>query len=366
MIKDNRPKILFIMHMPPPVHGAAMVGKQIYESHLLRDTFDCSFVNYSTSSSLMEIGRFSLKKFVSVFGFLWQVYRKIKVEQPHLVYVTLSLSDLGFYRDCLMAYMLKRQKCQVIAHFHNKPSMQFMQKWYNKYLYKHFFRGLHTIFLADCLAEPFQKYTSREYVHICPNGIPDKVTGVSAPHNNGPYSFLFLSNMMEEKGVLVLLHACAILKKRECQFECKFVGQWRDVTENRFNTMCLELGISKNVYAYGGVYGDDKVEFFQQADAFIHPTLNDCFPLVLLEAMQYSLPIVSTYEGGIPNIVDERVGFLVNPHDSVALADAMQYLMLHPNVGRERGRQGRMKFEQEYILPIFEHRFQSILTQIVD
>ena len=117
---------------------------------------------------------------------------------------------------------------------------------------------------------------------------------------------------------------------------------------------------------WGGVYGDDKVEFFQQADAFIHPTLNDCFPLVLLEAMQYSLPIVSTYEGGIPNIVDERVGFLVNPHDSVALADAMQYLMLHPNVGRERGRQGRMKFEQEYILPIFEHRLQSILTQIVD
>ena len=36
-----KPKILFIMHMPPPVHGAAMVGQYIHDSKLINRELDC-------------------------------------------------------------------------------------------------------------------------------------------------------------------------------------------------------------------------------------------------------------------------------------------------------------------------------------
>ena len=166
--------------------------------------------------------------------------------------------------------------------------------------------------------------------------------------------------------MIVLLEACALLQKRGCNFACNFIGQWSDITEQHFNFLCTKFDITPYVHAFGGMYGQEKAKYFSQADAFVHPTNNDCFPLVLLEAMQQSLPIISTREGGIPDIVDEKVGILINKFDSYALADVMQYLMRNPDVGIEMGRQGRMKYELEYVLPIFEHRLIGILDEIIN
>ena len=365
---NNRPKILFCLHLPPPVHGAAVVGQQIHDSQLIRDTFDCSFVNYSTSGSLGEIGRFSVKKIVSVLQFIKSIRIKIQSEKPQLVYITPSLSGWAFYRDWLMARMIKRQKCPVVAHFHNKPPVVFTCKWYNRLLYKSFFRGLHTIFLSICLAETFKAYLQPPLVHICPNGMPDNVQNTPSEHVRNPYAFMFLSNMMEEKGVIVLLEACALLKKRGCDFICNFLGQWSDITEQRFISLTEEQGLSERVHAYGGVYGQEKAKYFSQADAFVFPTYytGETFGLVLLEAMQYSLPIISTPEGGIPDVIDDKVGFLVEQRNSTALADKMQYLIEHPDIGREMGKRGRLKYEREYTLPVFERRITDILTNVIN
>lgn len=362
---NNRPKILYCLHLPPPVHGAAVVGQHIHDSQLIRDMFDCSFVNYSTSGSFGEIGRFSLKKIVSVLQFVRSIRTKIQNENPQLVYLTPSLSGWAFYRDWLMVRMIKRQKCPVIAHFHNKPPLAFTQKWYVKWLYRSFFNGLHTIFLANCLADTFRDYLTDCYIHICPNGIPDNLQDQSEKSSGRPYSFLFLSNMMEEKGVIVLLEACALLKKRGYNFECHFVGQWSDITEQRFKSLSDNLDISAIVHAHGGVYGNEKAKYFAQADAFVFPTCHETFGLVLLEAMQYSLPVISTYEGGIVDIVDENVGFLVEKRNNEALADKMQYLINNSELGREMGMSGRLKFEREYTLQVFEKRLTNILSEVI-
>lgn len=55
-------KILFIMHMPPPVHGAAMMGQYVHDSDLINEKFECHYINPSLSSSVGDVGKFSLKK----------------------------------------------------------------------------------------------------------------------------------------------------------------------------------------------------------------------------------------------------------------------------------------------------------------
>ena len=360
----SRPKILFCLHLPPPVHGAAVVGKQIYDSQLIRDTFDSSFVNYSTSGSLGEIGRFSLKKIISVLKFIQSVCTRIRNEKPQLVYITPSLSGWAFYRDWLVVRIIKRNHCAVVTHFHNKPPQSFTRKWYNRWLYNSFFRGLHTIFLSERLAIPFKEYIAPQLLHICPNGMPDNASITPRATTHSPYTFLFLSNMMEEKGVIVLLQACALLKQCGCDFRCNFIGQWSDITEQGFKSICTELDITSNVQAFGGVYGPEKAKYFTQADAFIHPSFNDCFPLVLLEAMQYALPMISTPEGGILDIVDNQVGFLVEQRNPQALADKMRYLIEHPQVGQQMGKQARLKYEHEFTLPIFAQRLVDVLLDV--
>ena len=50
-------KILFLLHLPPPVHGSSMVGKFIKDSTIVNNTFDVKFINLSTSKTINEIGK---------------------------------------------------------------------------------------------------------------------------------------------------------------------------------------------------------------------------------------------------------------------------------------------------------------------
>lgn len=93
---------------------------------------------------------------------------------------------------------------------------------------------------------------------------------------------------------------------------------------------------------------------------------NECFPLVLLEAMEHGLPCISTTEGGIPGIVDDgKTGFLVPKHDVAVLADKIQFLLNDSVLRSNMGKAGREKFEKEFTLEVFEKRMVEILSNNV-
>ena len=63
---------LFILHLPPPVHGAAMVGKYIHDSELINSEYDCHYINLAIASSLEDIGKVGIKKlwhFIQLLNF---------------------------------------------------------------------------------------------------------------------------------------------------------------------------------------------------------------------------------------------------------------------------------------------------------
>lgn len=355
------------MHMPPPVHGAAVVGKQIHDSELINNSFDCEFINLSASDKVDAIGHFSLQKIFAMVRLFRRICHALREGKPQLVYITPSTWDWGFYRDYAMTRFIKRYGVHIVAHFHNKPKITFTQKWYNKCLYRRFFQGIDVIFLADKLADTFREYLPENNVHICPNGMP-KTTSAIVPTSESPYTFLFVSNMMAEKGVFVLLEACKILRERRLEFRCNFVGRWSDVSEAMFSKKCSSLQLDDCVFAPGAKYGIEKDAFFAQADVFVFPTFyhGECLSLVVLEAMQYALPIITTAEGALVEVVDNnKCGFIVDRQNAEALADKMQYLIEHPDVGSEMGKRAREKFEREYTSEIFEKRLYSILNECI-
>ena len=74
IVKEKLPRILFIMHMPPPVHGAAMVGKYIHDSRLVNEAFDCRYINLATAANLEDIGKVRLAKFVDFSRLLRRIW----------------------------------------------------------------------------------------------------------------------------------------------------------------------------------------------------------------------------------------------------------------------------------------------------
>ena len=313
------PKLLFIMHMPPPVHGAAMVGKYIHDSKLINEKFDSHYINLTTAKSLQDIGKGGLKKILKL---LCRIVENLKKLKPQLVYVTPNACGGAFYKDFIVVQLIKLLGYKVVVHYHNKGVATRQDKWLDDKLYRRFFKDLKVILLAEALYQDVKKYVKREDVFICPNGIPATLGDASvAERYNAVHRLLFLSNLLETKGVYVLLDALTILKERGYSFICDFVGgETTEIDIKKFSEEVEKRGLSEFAIYLGKKYGEEKNEEYAKSDIFVFPTFypNECFPLVLLEAMQQGLPCISTNEGGIASIIDDgKTGFLVEKQNPV-------------------------------------------------
>lgn len=371
LIRVMKSKILFILHLPPPVHGAAMVGKYIHDSESVNSKFDCHYINLTTASSLEDIGQVGWHKIKAFLHLLQEIRRSVKKVKPDLVYVTPNAKGGAFYKDFVVVMMLKRMGCRVVVHYHNKGVATRQERWLDNWLYRRFFQDLKVILLAEALYVDVRKYVKREDVFVCPNGIPlghEKGLLECEKYPNTIPHILFLSNLLVDKGVLVLLDALKGLKDKGCFFVCNFVGgETADIDAKRFVAEVDRRGLNEMAFYKGKKYGQDKDEEFEGADLFVFPTFyhNECFPLVLLEAMQRGLPCISTNEGGISGIIkDGENGFIVGRKDVHSLADKIETLLTDKELRTRMGRNGMDKFRKEFTLEVFEKRFVEILSQV--
>lgn len=359
------------MHFPPPINGAAMVGKYIRESELINSTFDSEYVNLTTSFSLNKIGKGGLSKFFTALKIQFKVMKALLNENYDLCYMTLTAKGVGFYKDLFVVATLKLFRKKIIYHFHNKGVALNSKNIFNHYLYKFAFQNTQSILLSPSLLQDIERYVRPEAVHFCANGIPtvsNLTDQLIKTNTSSALNLLFLSNMMTEKGVFILLKACRLLKERGLNFVCHFVGEWSDISEKLFLESVQKNNLNKHVFAHGKKYNEEKLAFFSHSCVFVFPTYyhNECFPLVLLEAMEHGLAVVSTPEGGIADIVDDgKTGFLVPQKNVKALADKLELLIKQPVLCTQMGVNGRKRYEEHFTLELFEQNMKSILEKAV-
>lgn len=362
-------KVLFILHLPPPVHGSSVVGLHIKESKVINATFDCRFINLGTSATIDEIGKNAFGKIIRYFSILWQVIKNLFAHRPDLCYLAITAQGIGFYKDALVVLLVKLFRVKPVYHFHNKGVIKRQDKFIDNLLYRFVFKNADVILLSPYLYPYIQKYVSANAVHYCPNGIQDQVKSQKpeVKSKNLVVEILFLSNMFETKGVFVLLDACKILKLKNLQFHCTFVGGKGDFSEKLFQEKVADFELVNHANYIGKKEGKEKESSFSSTDIFAFPTYyhNECLPLVLLEAMQHSLPVVSTFEGGIPDVVEDGItGYLVPQKDANDLADKLEILIKDPVLRQRMGRAGREKYEKEFTMAVFEKRMKEILEEM--
>lgn len=133
----------------------------------------------------------------------------------------------------------------------------------------------------------------------------------------------------ENKGQLVLVAAARRLLEQGVPCEIVLVGNGtmrRDV-ENAIRQAELENSIKIT----GWVTGDRVTAEIEAARALVLPSFTENMPVVIMEAMARGRPIISTYIGGIPELVQVgKTGWLVPAGDDVALAQAMREALTAP------------------------------------
>ena len=262
--------------------------------------------------------------------------------------------------------LIKIFQVRIVYHLHNKGITNNQTKFLYNILYKFVFNNTQVILLSNKLYFDVKKYVPKDRVYFCSNGIPKIISNISLkkPHSN-TIQILFLSNLINSKGVYVLLDACKILMNKNINFCCTYVGAVGDVTEQDFLNKINDYGLSDFVVYAGKMYGVQKEKILNNSDIFVLPTLDDCFPLVLLEAMQFNLSIISTFEGAIPDIIeDNKTGYLVQKNDVKNLAIKIELLIKNPQLRKKMSNAAYEKFNECYTLKKFEKNIKNILINI--
>lgn len=364
-------KILFIMHTPPPVHGAAMMGQYIKDSKLINKSFDCIYINPSISDSVASVGKVNVKKILRLLGTYWEVLTTVIKEKPDLCYFTATCSGWGIIRDAVMVGILKLCHRKIVLHLHNKGVKNLRGNKIADFFYRIMFKNVKVILLSERLYDDVSQFVKREDVYICPNGIPDTTGGDKEPmaerHNKIPH-LLFLSNLLESKGVIVLLDALKILKDKGYSFVCDFVGaETKEIDAERFQNEVEARGLNKLAVYDGRKYGEEKEKFFNIADVFVFPTYysGETFGLVNLEAMEHKIPIVATNVGGIPDVVKNgKNGLISEQKNPISLADCIAELLDDKTLREKMGEDGYKKYKENFTVKAFEKRMKTCLSDI--
>lgn len=149
--------------------------------------------------------------------------------------------------------------------------------------------------------------------------------------------FIYAGRLWKGKGLDTLFSAYSLLRHKHDNVSLLIVGDGIDEQEYRTRTQGLN-----GVHFEGFVQPSRLPSLYALADVFVFPTLGDPHGLVIEEAMAAGLPVISSESAGdirmrIPN---EKVGIVVPPGDSVALADAMQRLSAQPQLRRQMAVEG--------------------------
>lgn len=364
-------KLLCILHRSPPSHGAAKVGDYIASSQKLREAFDCHFITIKSSDTIGDIGKVNFKKFYLVAELYLKVLWALIVFRPDKIYFTASIRSVAFYRDLLISTLWKTYKLfkpvEVYYHYHTKGVDEFVSaSGRNLKLTCFFIKDVSLILLSPMLEKDFEKVQTYKKVFYLPNGAEDTLEDVEFEKliekkykKQDTLEVLYLSNMIKSKGYFSVLELANKTKDQQIQYS--FAGGWQNSEdEKEFFDYIKENVLAEKVTFNGFVNGDKKRKLFEKAHFFVFPTRyeNEAFPLSILEALSYGLPVIATDEGSIPYILDDKSGIVL--HDVSELLEELEHAKQKLQ-NKESAMYCRQRYLDNFSLEQFEDNLVNIL-----
>ena len=168
-----------------------------------------------------------------------------------------------------------------------------------------------------------------------------------------PPLILSVGRLTEKKGFAYLIRACASLKERGYDFRCEIVGDGPNTRE--LESLIRELGLSGLVKLIGALPVEEVFAKYSKASLFALPCCvteegdRDGIPNVILEAMAFALPVVSTDVSGVPEVVHhEKTGLLVESRNIEQLSSAIATLLTDPEQAHWLGQNAAEFVHQEF------------------
>lgn len=357
-------KILFVVPLPPPIHGSSVINSVIKKSKKINKNFKTYFFNSSQTIKLEDIGSFKIEKMIKFIYSYFALLIKILRMKPHFIYFNPAPRGIGLYRDILFIILFKILNKKLIFHLHGRG---FYESAKGSYVLKKIliicFKNVNLICLSNLLVNDVDFIRDKTKKVFILNNFSKKNNSNSK--KNKHFTFIYLSNLIPSKGILTFLNAIKFLNKKKYKnFNAIVIGNKRDqIFFDKFKNIIKKL---HNVKYLGPLFGEKKDNELKKSNVLVFPTKypNETFSLVLLEAMSSGLPVISSNIGGIPDIIDHnKNGFLVTKNNIKEYTKYMEIFLKNKNLSKQYGLNAKKKYNERFTVDIFENNLVKILDQ---
>jgi len=175
---------------------------------------------------------------------------------------------------------------------------------------------------------------------------------------------LCLGRLVHNKGFDLVLTAFAAIIERFPQVRLVIAGDGPARSELEQQT--ADLGLSHVVDFLGWVAPEEVPGLINTATVVVVPSRKwEAMPLVSLEAAFMGRPVVAARDAGLPEVVvDQKTGLLVQKEDSVGLAQALTYLLEHPEVARQMGQTARQRAQEVFSIQRCIDAYDSLYQKL--
>lgn len=304
-----------------------------------------------------------VQKYVQTYrDYLW--WTKLRIKQPYeLIHSHHPIAGLAmkevFPATPLVQSIHSSYERELILNGRikeNGPEHRFLTSLYGEL--EHRTDRLFTV--SQSFAEYLSPYVQHpELIGVIPNGFDEK-RFKPVPHENEVAQLVTVCRLVPAKGLDTLFHACAELKKRGHNYVLHIIGD--GPIRQELEQLAQKLGIYDETIFYG--YTLHPEEFMPFFDIFVLPSRAEAFGSVFAEAALCSLALVGTATGGIAEQIEDGMnGLLVPPEDPVALAVALEKVIVDPDYRYQLARSGSEKAKSQYSLNRVVHELKTLYLQ---
>jgi glycosyltransferase involved in cell wall biosynthesis len=200
--------------------------------------------------------------------------------------------------------------------------------------------------------------------------------GVEIPENNNGlnklerksknFNILCPANLVPVKGHKYLFEACRILLDRGFRFNCLVAGS--GPLENELKELVLKLNLNSAVKFLGKLPHEKLLSLYRKnlINVVVLPSIlsengeKEGIPVALMEAMSYGIPVISTNIGGIPELIGDGSGIMVDEKNPEAIANGIENLMRETWFYDLICNQGREKIQKEFNINLISKKMLNL------
>ena len=169
------------------------------------------------------------------------------------------------------------------------------------------------------------------------------------PEFQGKLNILTVARLEPVKAIDILIEACAILKRKGVDFQCKIAGDGPE--RKRLENLIENFELSKNIDLLGSCYQDEVIKLYEWSHVVVLSSLSEGTPMTIIEAMAKARPVIVPDITALPEmVINKKNGYRFKKASYIELASQLLTFIEKPDTIESMGCTGRRYAEENFDL----------------